>query len=228
MKHIRDGDTPYLLFDLEKAFDSVEYPTLLSHIFKLGVNGKCWRLIKNWYTDTSSVVKVNKSCSDSFPVHRGVKQGSVLSSTLFIAVMDSLLSYLESSGQGLTLLGLNVGNSAHADDVRAASISMSAAQMQGSLINAFCKANSLKLNTDKTELVAMTKWKYSEHTHEIVGQDVISQTDAKCLGVWWRYDLSPVKSVDECIHKARRAFFALGSIGAFHGRLNPLTGRSLF
>ena len=34
--------------------------------------------------------------------------------------------------------------------------------------------------------------------------------------------------MEECIHKARRAFFALGSIRAFHGRLNPLTGRSLF
>ena len=83
-------------------------------------------------------------------------------------------------------------------------------------------------NADKTELVAMTKGKYSERTHEMVGQDIISQTEAKCLGVWWRYDLSPGKAVDECIHKARRAFFALGSIGAFHGRLNPLTCRSLF
>ena len=42
------------------------------------------------------------------------------------------------------------------------------------------------------------------------------------------YDLSPTKSIQENIHKARRAFFALGSIGAFHGRLNPLTGQSLF
>ena len=123
LKHIREGDTPYLcFFDLEKAFDSVEYSTLLSHIFKLGINGKCWRLIKDWYYDTSSVVKVNNKCSDSFPVKCGVKQGSVLSPTLFIAVMDSLLSFLESSGQGLTMLGLNVGNTAHADDVRAASI----------------------------------------------------------------------------------------------------------
>ena len=48
------------------------------------------------------------------------------------------------------------------------------------------------------------------------------------MGVWWRYDLSPARSVEECIDKARRLFFALGSIGAFHGRLNPLTGRSLF
>ena len=99
LKHIREGDTPYLcFFDLEKAFDSVEYSTLLSHIFKLGINGKCWRLIKDWYYDTSSVVKVNNKCSDSFPVKRGVKQGSVLSPTLFIAVMDFLLSFLESSG----------------------------------------------------------------------------------------------------------------------------------
>ena len=63
------------------------------------------------------MVKVN---SGLIQVNRGVKQGSVLSPTLFIAVIDSLLSFLESSGQGLTLLGLNVGCSAHADDVRAA------------------------------------------------------------------------------------------------------------
>ena len=104
----------------------------------------------------------------------------------------------------------------------------SAAQTQGCFINAFCNANSLKLNADKTELVAMTKGKYSECTLEMVGKDITSQTDAKCLGVWWRYDLSPEKSVDECIHKARCALFALGSFGAFHGRLNPLTCRSLF
>ena len=213
---------------MEKAFDSVEYFTLLSHIFKLGVNGKCWRLIRDWYTDTYSVVKVNNKCSESFPVNRGVKQGSVLSPTLFIAVMDSLLSFLESSGQGLTLCGLNVGNSAHADDVRAASISVTAAQTQGYLIDAFCKANSLKLNADKTELIMLTKGRYNESTCEMLGRDIQTQTDAKCLGVWWHYDLSPAKSVEERVHKARRAFFSLGSIGAFHGRLNPLTGRSLF
>ena len=80
-----------------------------------------------------------------------MQQGSVLSPTLFVAIMDSLLSFLESSGQGLTLSGLNVGDSAHADDVRAASISVAAAQIQVQLIHSFCKANSLKLNANKTE-----------------------------------------------------------------------------
>ena len=122
-------------------------------------------------------MKVNNKCSDSFPVKRGVKQGSVLSPTLFIAVVDSLLSFLESSGQGLTVLGLNVGNAAHADDVRAASISVTAAQTQGNLINAFCQANSLRLNA---ELVVMTKGMCSEDTHQLVGREVQAQREAKC------------------------------------------------
>ena len=147
-------------------------------------------------------MKINGRCSDNFPVSRGIKQGSVLSPTLFIAVMDSLLSFLESSGQGLSLSGLNVGNSTHADDVRAASISVTAAQTQRNLIDTFCRANSPRLNADKTELIMLTKGRYSERTCELVGQEVQTQMDAKCLGVWWCYDLSPVKLVEECVHKA--------------------------
>ena len=123
-------------------------------------------------------MKVNNKCSDRFPVKRGVKQRSVLSTTLFIAVVDSLLSFLESSGQGLTVLGLNVGNAANADDVRAASISVTAAQTQGKLINAFFQANSLRLNANKTELVVMTKGMCSEDTHQLVGLEVQAQREA--------------------------------------------------
>ena len=41
IKHIREGDTPYLcFFDLEKAFDSVKYHTLLSHIWSMANVGE--------------------------------------------------------------------------------------------------------------------------------------------------------------------------------------------
>ena len=49
----------------------------------------------------------------------------------------------------------------------------------------------------------------------------------KCLGVWWCSNSSSQKSIDERICKARRAFFANGELGAFHGLLNPFSSRSL-
>ena len=34
------------LYDLKKAFDSVEYPALLERLYEVGVSGKCWRLLR--------------------------------------------------------------------------------------------------------------------------------------------------------------------------------------
>ena len=192
MKHICGGKHLICVFlDFEKAFDSVKYSTLLTNIFKIGINGKYFRLIKDWYTNTRSVVKVDNKCSQSFPVYRDVKQGSVLLPTLFIAVIDSLLSYLVSFGQGLTILDLNVGSSAYADDVRAACSSIDGTQTQCKLITSFCDANNLKLNASKTKLVQFTSGKASVSTHDIAGQTIHTQPEVKCLGVWWRYNLSP-------------------------------------
>ena len=122
------------------------------HLFKIGVNGKCWRLLKNWYTESVSVVKSDEGhFSELFPIGRAVKQGSVLSPTLFNIIIDSLLRNLELSGQGLSLYGLDVGASAHADDSHAASNCITSAEQQGQCVTAFCAANHLRLNPSKTE-----------------------------------------------------------------------------
>ena len=46
------------LYDLQKAFDSVEYPILLQRLFDVRVNGKCWRLIRSFYKNTTCRVRV--------------------------------------------------------------------------------------------------------------------------------------------------------------------------
>ena len=229
LQHMRDGDHPTLCcFDLEKAFDSIEYPVLLEHLFKLGINGKCWRLLHNWYSNSRNVVRLDCHLSQSFPVCRGVKQGSILSPTIFIIVIDSLLRSLNATHQGLSRLGLDVGSSAHADDIRVVSNSVDAVSRLGSCVNSFCSANSLKLNASKTEAVSFSKDCPLDTTLQVVSDTIHSQLQIKCLGVWWQHDLSPSKSVEENISKARRAFFATGSLGSFHGKLNPLSGRSIF
>ena len=59
-------------------------------VFQLGVNGKTWRLTKFWYLHSSASVCSKGLVSDSFQVHHGVKQGSILSPILFAIVMDDL------------------------------------------------------------------------------------------------------------------------------------------
>ena len=62
LNYIRQGEKPFLcLYDIEKAFDSVEFPILLQHIFSIGINGKSWRIIKAWYQIPTSRVKHENS-----------------------------------------------------------------------------------------------------------------------------------------------------------------------
>ena len=91
------------MYDIQKAFDSVEYPVLLLRLFETGVNGKTWRLLRSWYDGAVGCVRSGGMLSGSFEIGRGVKQGSVLSPALFLLVMDPLLRQLESSGFGLSV-----------------------------------------------------------------------------------------------------------------------------
>ena len=124
--------------------------------------------------------------------------------------------------------GLDVGSSAHADDIRAASYFTDATHEQGICIKAFCAANSLTLNASKTEAVKFSMGPFSPDTIQVSGTTTDTQSHAKCLDVWWQHDLSHCRSVEENVPKARRALFGLGSIGSFQGVLNPLTGLSVF
>ena len=128
---------------LQKAFDSVEFPVLLDHLFSIGINGKTWRLIRNWYKGGTCSVQVDGAISSPFSIERGIRQGSVLSPTLFNIVMDPLLKSLESSGLGLCINGLYGGAYLHANDVRTLSASISSLRAQINLVLNFANRNTL-------------------------------------------------------------------------------------
>ncbi len=126
------------------------------------------------------------------------------------------------------ILGLDVGSSAHADYIHTTNNFAHAVSRMGSCVDFFCSANSLKLNSSKTEAVTFSKGAPRQITSKVAAHSTLSQHQVKCLCVWWQHDLSPCKSIDEKTYKAHCTFFATGSIGSFHGRLNPLSGHSVF
>ena len=185
------------LYDLQKAFDSVEYPMLLEILYNAGVNGKMWRLRKSWYTGGSCQVKLDGMLSQSFHVKRGVKQGSVLSPALFLLVMDPLLKQLQTSGLGLSVNRYYAGGFLHADDIHTLATSEDCLQRQV----AFAEENVLRLNVSKCEIVLFSQNRnIVPPVCEVEGTVMPAGEVGKCLGYWWKGDLFATKSVDENIN----------------------------
>ena len=229
LTHARENGKPLLCFyDVEKAFDSIELPILLKEMYAVGINGKLWRLVKSWYSTSSGRVRINNHISDKFTISRGVKQGSVLSPTLFLIVIDVLLKRLRESNYGLAIRGTYMGAAIHADDLRTAAPSIESNASQADIIKEFTVDSCLKLNASKLEIVRISTQSQESESLQINDISVCTSSSAKCLGVWWQHDLSAKRSVTENIIKARKAFFALGNLGAFQGDLNPLSSSSIF
>ena len=220
-RYLSGGSRVFMcLYDLQKAFDSVEYPVLLERLYEVGVNGKTWRLLRSWYKGAFCRVKCDGELSESFMVERGVKQGSVLSPSLFLIVMGPLLKQLETSGLGLSVNNFYAGGFLHADDIRTLVTSADSLSAQVSLVKSFAEENLLKLNVQKCEIVVFDRGRrHGDHPEcEIDGSTLPISGEGKCLGYWWKRDLLATWAVDE---KARRTFFHFSSIGPSRVTLAP-------
>ena len=173
-------------------------------------------------------VGVDNILSDPFPVERGVKQGSVLSPTLFLTVMDTLFQNMENENCGLSVGGTFIGTAIHTDVVRTCAASKSSVTKQNAIISEFTNSSCLRLNIQKLNVLQIGHKPNNSDSLEIDGRPIPLSNSVKCLAVWWQHNLSAFRAVNENISKSRKAFFALGKLGAFQGKLNPLSGSSIF
>ena len=131
------------LYDLEKPHDSIEHSILLTSLHDAGIKGKAWRVISSIYNNVHAVVKSGASYSSHFRISQGVQQGSILSPTFFLVVMDKLLFKLNQKKAGISIYDLYLGGATHADDVRSIATSANTAKEQSLLISDFTSNNSL-------------------------------------------------------------------------------------
>ena len=131
----------------------------------------------------TACVKVNGSLSQEYIIERGVRQGSVLSPSLFLLLIDSLLQALKEANAGVNLEGVYMGSLAHADDLRSLTLDPQSSKQQAEIIDDFLAKNVLQFNTNKCELVVNAHGTQSHTISVDVGDISLEPSHAsKCLG----------------------------------------------
>ena len=152
-------------------------------------------------------MRVCNKTSAHISIGRGVRQGSVLSPTLFILVLDPLLTTLKSMQLGLNINGLFLGAFTHADNLRAYSTSLSDARTQVSVVHSYTYSRSLKLCPEKCAVVIVAPVSSESMSTVDVGDVSLPvEQSVKCLGIYFSSNQSSKTSIEENLCKARNAF----------------------
>ena len=120
-----------------------------------------------------------------FLFSQGVRQGSVLSLTLFLLVINPILLELNRRSSGPSICGLYLGAFAHADDICTLATNITDCKSQISYISEYISSQGLALNVDKREATISPSFP-ADSTHIQAG-DVLFPliNSAKCLGALW-------------------------------------------
>ena len=102
--------------DYEKVFDIVERFAIFEALRKTNINETYIDILQNIYSQAAARIHLDKSVSDEFPIHRGVRQGDPLSPKLFTAVMEEVFKKADIS-EGVNVDRENLTNLRFADDV---------------------------------------------------------------------------------------------------------------
>ena len=197
--------------DFEKAFDSVHYPSLWYKMLAYRIHGRMLNVIKTLYENLENSVRVNGRLTDWFSQTAGVRQGDVLSPTLFALYINDLAYDVKQFG---AQYGVKVGDDIvnillFADDVVLISDSEVGLQLLLNITNNWARDWRLRFNMDKTNIVHFRKpsvqctsfpytlgseyvkyadcYRYlgltiSEHLDYTVGTTILNKASSKALG----------------------------------------------
>ena len=152
---INDSTVSLGFLDMAKAFDKVCHHVLLIKLMKRRLPAALIKLFEHWYNIAVNVVRWGVALSNPYRLTSGVKQGSVISPTVFAVYVDDMLLKLQK--RGCSVFGLNLGALMYADDLVLLSPSRYELQEMINICTEELALLDLKLNVAKTAILKIGK-----------------------------------------------------------------------
>lgn len=147
------NSTAILSLDVEKAFDRVKVPYLLTLLEHMAFGPKFLTTLQAIYLDPTARVKVNGTVSHPFRIRRGTRQGCPLSPLLFALAIEPLAELLRNSPD---CKGICIGDQCHKINLFADDMVLFMTDPETSLpyiesiLNKFQTVSGLQVNKDKS------------------------------------------------------------------------------
>ena len=147
----------YICFiDYKKAFDRVYHEKLIEALKDIEIDGKDLTLIKNLYWNQTASIKTEDGYSTSFPIKRGVRQGCVLSPSIFNVYTEKIFCKFNDM-PGIKLCGEYFNNLRYADDTVLMAESETELQKLVDTVKKGSLEYGLEMNTKKTKTMVVRR-----------------------------------------------------------------------
>ena len=186
-RKLENKDTFVCFVDAKKAFDTVNRDCLWYKLMCIGIKGKFLSAVESLYNNLSCTVRVNNFEMDWFNVTQGVKQGCVISSTLFSIYVNDLAVELDSLNCGVSLQeALNISVLLYADDIAILSETEAGMQTMLNKLDNWCRKWCITVNETKTKVLHFRpKTKTAtNYVFKCGNQKIDVDSSYKYLGFW--------------------------------------------
>ena len=110
-------------FDVAKAFDTVWVDGLFYQLFRIGIQGKTWRILYRFYIGFRCCVRVCGLHSDFYDLSCGIHQGGYMSLIKYTVFINSLIVSLQRSGNCCSISRTPSAPLGYADDLATCALS---------------------------------------------------------------------------------------------------------
>ncbi len=197
--------------DFKKAFDSISRRALFYKMLKVGIGGNFVNTIMDMYSEVYFCVKTGSGYTTDFASTQGVKQGCILSPTLFNLYLHDLPDIFDSSCDPVKLHDVDLSCLMYADDLVLLSSTASGLQCALDKLAQYCNRWQLVVNMSKSKVILFNKGghKIKKYSFTYNGNPLEIVNQYCYLGIIFSSSGTFKAATEDLMDRASRAMFAL-------------------